>query len=459
MFFSGPREIAMHPLGEATVFKSVKFKSSFRARRLALPLLAAYLLPSMGCSSGTSYSGSNAVSDIPAPAQYNTYVGTQAYIQSASNGGALVSSGGVWSAALDDTNHYFTYKNVSFSTAAISIIQYPILGSFTSSNGFFNLSFNGKAAGSGGYAYEIPGRAALLRPGDTTHFPVVAVPMASCPEIPSTTFQFVALGIPAQPGSGASTVPVNAAYGSVQLNASGTAWNFSSMKMFAWDGTSLSPTTPPSGQCGSTQEGFAATVLPVDDTNKLPLTVGVGPSGYFVMDQGQGDQTEVLIPPPTPTGPFGLVGVAQPSSPLDTSKVVAGKYAGFKFSQGKGGTQPVVFGQTPGSGTMMTGGGFANDDITKTPATNISIDLGQQDPQNNGLYKSVTVTVPDTSQGCIFQPYGGKDAQGNDTCILHGVAVVGNPEGKYALFITGQDQSLLATNFKRAVLEFFLYPQ
>ena len=115
----------------------------------------------------------------------------------------------------------------------------------------------------------------------------------------------------------------------------------------------------------------------------------------------------------------------------------------------------------------MTGGGYKADDVTQTPATNITIDLGAQDAQN-GLYKSVTVTVPDTYGDCVQQTYGGKDVNGNPTCIFHGEAVIGNPNGKYAIFITVADlgvqhqpvlqgQQGKMTPF--AAMDFFLYQQ
>ncbi len=89
----------------------------------------------------------------------------------------------------------------------------------------------------------------------------------------------------------------------------------------------------------------------------------------------------------------------------------------------------------------MTGGGYANDDVTQTPATNITLNLGQQDSANNGLYKSVTVIVPDTYKDCIGQTFGGADNSGNPTCTFSGVAVAGSVAGKFVIFVSVNDLS------------------
>jgi hypothetical protein len=108
----------------------------------------------------------------------------------------------------------------------------------------------------------------------------------------------------------------------------------------------------------------------------------------------------------------------------------------------------------------MTGGVYPNDDETKTAPSNITIDLGQQDSKNNGLFKSVTVTIPDLVGACISRPYGSKDANGNPTCVFPGVAVVGNPNNKYAVFVTADDKRGASFNYAGdTAIEFFLYQQ
>ena len=116
--------------------------------------------------------------------------------------------------------------------------------------------------------------------------------------------------------------------------------------------------------------------------------------------------------------------------------------------------------RVPGSGTAVTGGAYPNDDVTQTPLSNITIDLGQQDASTNGLYTGVTVTVPDTYSACATTSFGGTDANGNPTCIFHGDAIVGQPNGKYVVFVTVNDVSLAISHYTAdAALDFFLYQQ
>jgi hypothetical protein len=147
--------------------------------------------------------------------------------------------------------------------------------------------------------------------------------------------------------------------------------------------------------------------------------------------------------------------MAEPSSALSTSAVAAGQYLGFLYEPAavayQNATQsapatspftaPVAFGQVAASGTTMTGGIFPDDDVTGTPNSDIQINLGKEDGTLNGLYTSVKITVLDPSQNCAnFTDYSipvttGINSQGYITCTFPGVAVAGNPDGNYAIFI------------------------
>jgi hypothetical protein len=67
----------------------------------------------------------------------------------------------------------------------------------------------------------------------------------------------------------------------------------------------------------------------------------------------------------------------------------------------------------------MIGGVFPNDDPTQPPGENVTIDLGTQDANNNGLYPAATITV----SGINFPA----------------AAVVGSLENKYAVFLIAED--------------------
>lgn len=481
---------------------------------LLAPVLAT-LLYSVGCGAGMQ--ASSGVADPP-PAtpssSARTYTGTQSVDQG--QGGAVLLSeylyGGVWNVTLDDTSNYLSYLNVGHVEYGVSsssagptgfpgsnaglLPAVPTVGDFSTVNGFLVLNSN-TPPNFAGYAVEVPGDAISFEPGSLTSALqqngiytaalVVGADMQNCDGIKGTnTYQFISLGV----ATASETTPA-VAYGSVQASNSGATWNFSNLKMFTFDGTTLSPTPVQPGDCALTQEGYAVTTnttfdlpgfintvtgVPVPVT--VPVTVAISPSGYFVMDQGQGDpslyNSHTLAA--TPTGPFGLVGVQQPSSQINTANVIAAKYVGFEYdsilpdyasSESSSGvlkttpTLPVTFGQgTVGSGSVMRGGDFPNNDVTKTPNNDITIDLGAEDPQNNGLYTSVTVTVPDTYGSCLQQTYGGKDANGNPTCIFHGDAIVGNPNGKFVVFVTVQDVSEAARHATtQGALGFYLYQQ
>lgn len=421
-----------------------------RAYRVVYPLLLLLVIAVAGCSSNTS-SVSNAVGT------YNNYAGTQNILLGA---GLRVTEGGVWTLTLDDTNNFFSYLNIGKYEGTTP--PSPSIGSFATVNGFLDMTLAGGKSGSGGYAIELPGNAVAFRPGDGTQYPVIGVASNSCQSpAANTTYQFVVLVPPSL-----SSTAVYPAYGSIQATAQGTAWSFSNFNAYTLDGTSVSPAAIPSGTCAYTLSGYAVSIPTTDSAAEdIPYTVGVGPTGYFMADLGQNGFNSTLA--------YGMVGTVKPSSPLNTSDIVAGKYIGFQYQQLQAifdyessspislgsATSPIAFGQTAGSGTVMTGGLYPNDDVSQTPPSNITIDLGQQDSQNNGLFKSVTVTIPDPTGSCIARPWGGTDANGNPTCIFPGVAVVGNPGGKYAVYVIANDLRAPTFNDPPSPIEFFLYQQ
>jgi hypothetical protein len=77
--------------------------------------------------------------------------------------------------------------------------------------------------------------------------------------------------------------------------------------------------------------------------------------------------------------------------------------------------------------------GFGNCDF--------AIDLGIQDPSNNGLYPSATVWVGSCYAGNIA---GGACSAGNisgSTYSFQAVAIAGQLNGKYAIFLIGVDST------------------
>jgi hypothetical protein len=112
----------------------------------------------------------------------------------------------------------------------------------------------------------------------------------------------------------------------------------------------------------------------------------------------------------------------------------------------------------------LTGGVFPNDDVSGPPNSDTQIKLGAQDATLNGLYTSVSITVPDPAQNCanfvFFSLNGivtsGVDAQGYPTCTFPGVAIAGNPDGKYALFVNSYNW---AVRYGGAPMQLYLFQQ
>jgi hypothetical protein len=433
------------------------------------PVLAIALLAS-GCSGGSK--GGSLAPQQPAGSQGSTaytYVGTQSLDANLSKSLSFSNRyGGTWAFTLDQQGNYFSYQNFGHEGFGGIAGNEPEVGTLSGTGLLTLTATSGTTTGAAGYAIEIPGDAAVLRPGNDTIAPVISLFSSGCTTLSSTTYQFISLGTPALTDKN-----THVAYGSVQLSSTGTIWSFNNLSMYTFAGASLSPTALPTGNCGFTQLGYVVNTPPSAATGNFSLTTAVSPSGYFVMDQGQGEPANQSVLNVvgggsgsfSPTGPFGLVGVERPSKQLDTGSIVAGKYLGFEYDDidvtlARAGTLPVSVGTVAGSGTVMTGGSYPNDDATQTPFTNITIDLGQQDANDNGLYTGVTVTVPDTYSACATTTFGGTDANGNPTCIFHGAAVAGNPNGKFAIFVTVNDVSQAISHYTPdAALSFFLYQQ
>jgi hypothetical protein len=73
------------------------------------------------------------------------------------------------------------------------------------------------------------------------------------------------------------------------------------------------------------------------------------------------------------------------------------------------------------------------------------VNLGKQDSILNGLYSGATITVLDPAQNCANfpgSPQGfsipvttGLNDQGYVICTFPAVAIAGNPDGNYAIFV------------------------
>jgi len=409
----------------ATIFQSRRNPAAFRRSCQVAPLVLALALAGCGSGSSSNNSGPAGLQPPPAAGPYNSYIGTSPLVYRSGQSGSG-NAYGIWSASFDHTaasGHTDTFSAWDVTTTSNNTDpNVPrINGTFAASGGFLALTqTNDPPLAPAGFALEIPGRVAILRQGDTT-VPVTAMIPVGCPGINGDTkFNFVVVLPAADPNYTPPWNPAtDAAYGSLVIASSGSIWNLTSYQLSTLAGAAApnNGASLPPGTCAPTAGGNAVFV-PSDPALNLPQTIAVGPSGFYIADQG-------LVA--NGVGNPGEFGVIQPSAPLATSDVLSHKYLGFIYESGAGALTPVIpesqlaaFSASTPAGQLV-GGAFANDDPTQPAAANLVIDLGKEDAKTNGLYPSVVITNQDSGT-----PYPA-------------VAVVGNPESKYAVFIIGED--------------------
>jgi hypothetical protein len=399
------------------------------------------------CLSGCAGTG-NDNTTIPASAQVDNYVGTSSSFDS------LLA--GVWGMRVDHSTNYFNLNDTGYDGAS------PInfIGTLSTAGPFelFNSTYTNYPVSylTSFYALEVPGDVAILGSAQVgvAPAPTVFAESNSCQAVAgATTYQLIQLG-PGIPG-------ITESYGTITVNRGQSDWTFSNFDLLQVDGTDNKPAALSNGACAQATEGFVTTIPVTVAGQPITYTVAISPNGYFIMDRD-----EIAVPSQnlkTPLGP--LVGVAQPSSPLNTSSLMAANYAGFEYdgafsSPQVSGTnltdQPISFSGSNATQTQMVGGTFPKGDPTQMPSADISVNLGTQDPKNNGLYPAAAVTFPDPTSECASTPNGGTDASGNPICTLQAVAVAGDPNGKFVLYLT------VLNPFGRnapSTIQFLLYQQ
>jgi hypothetical protein len=352
------------------------------------------------------------------PSQINSYIGT---------------TGDIWTTKIDHTINQINGRDITLNPVSLN---QSVIGTFKTVNEFLDLNLTNVpdqlTGQTGGFALDITGRAALVRYGDNTYPVIPLAPTAACPVIGGTvTYEYVTIPNATPPGGNPSWVPgMDSTYGTFQVSTNGSTWNLSNIMQFTLGGGV--PANPgaglPAGFCGIGPTGYTVTISSAA-TNPLlaTVTLGFGPSGFFLEDNGSAQVQPVGVMASNALGAgVGAIGVIQPSSALNTNNVVGAKYVGFYYEPGGVPvTQLASFGcsgsscPTPPTPTATVGGVVPNDDPTQPADQNVTIDLGTQDPQNNGLYPTATVSVSGVS--------------------FPAAAVVGILESKYALFLICED--------------------
>lgn len=317
-----------------------------------------------------------------------------------------------------------------------------------------------------GYAVELAGQAGgLVQPYGQAVTPIVAA--TACPNFPTAqTFQFLTL-----PNALDNTFAVEpltwdpaqeTAYGSVSISTSGSTVTLSNIQQFTvpmLNGGSQPPINPAptaeSGACSPTPYGNTVsvpgslTIAKPGNGSPAPATAtfAIGPSGLLLENSGSG---------PSPTyydnvlgAGTGAIGMPQPTSPVDTAAVVGAQYLGFIYGSGVYNPDGVVTTSTvasfgfpslpsgcasiaPPTSTLIYGGDFpANNPASAAVQANggygncdFAVDLGTQSAANNGLYPGATIWIGNTAN----KPYS-----------IPAVAIAGQLNGKYAIFVLGVD--------------------
>jgi hypothetical protein len=319
----------------------------------------------------------------------------------------------------------------------------------------------------GSFAVELAGQAGgLVQLAGGPAEPLVAA--TQCPGSTSQTYRFITIPEPTSSWNPST----DTAYGSVDISSSGSTVNFQNIHQNTLAGTLLPPSAlPVTGACGPTILG-AVTGIPGQYIVKNPgatssitppqAAVGIGPTGLLVEDNDNGGE-EVL------GAGTGAVGLPKPSSALDTGAVVGAQYLGFIFGAGASNSEGSVvaplsshlasFGfsadtlpsscaafaaQTGKLVNGIYGGDFQHTNGLDNPSLSpdgfgncdFAIDLGIQDPLNNGLYPNATVWVGGAGARAI---YAGNVV--GSTYSFSAVAIAGQLNGKYAIFLIGNDST------------------
>jgi hypothetical protein len=365
----------------------------------------------------------------------------------------------------------FTSADTGFLAVTESLAINPTNGSPSAQN----------PAITGAWAVEIPGAGALAdfltlhTSGPTSAGPTATAQNTACPSSPIAA-PFLYVTVP-----NAALLTDLADYGMVDISSVGSAVTFASQPFLI--GSQPQTTSTVTGGCSLTNFG-SLTAYPLNTygtSGPLPELISIGTAGLLVsnFDPGLGGLGAF-------GGGTGVIGVAEPSSVLDINSVSSAKYNGFIFSpsnpvkqangyditvlasafgnhaavsqacstlqaslaanNGQGGKVPVL--PSPNSiygGEFLTvsATGKVNDPTGANGSENcdVAIDLGTQDPNNNGLFPNATVFI-----GSNFPPFS--DSQpwtcaGGGLCAVSfpAAAIVGQVQGNYVVFVSASGVS------------------
>jgi hypothetical protein len=359
----------------------------------------------------------------------------------------------------------------SFSVLSRGLLNLGIASTYDTHAGTWT-TYNPAEAGS--VAFELADQSAgLVQLIGQPVAPLVAA--VQCPNFASAqTYQYVTIPAASIQGNTQETTwnaQTETAYGSADINTSGSTVNFSNLNQFTLSGTRIQPGSSIAGACSSTSYGNTISI-PAQYTvtnpgngqsvSPPPAIAGIGPSGLLVESNGNGYTAVAPYYQPVLGAGSGAIGLPKPSQPLDISALTGAQYLGFVYGAGKYGgnssaatgwssttasfgfaTQPTSCSSlaaqiTARGGTLANpiyGGDFSNNDPSTSNdgygTCDLVIDLGTQDTSNNGLYPKATIWM------------GGSFIANSSKTLYQfpAVAIAGKLGTKYGIFLIGLDST------------------
>ncbi len=448
-------------------------KSRIPARRnlFFLPTTALALGIMTGCASGSfsSAGGGTTVPPVtnPNPASLpslkaatpvNRYVGTQTP--------GSVAPENVVSLNLNNSNSTYTFSNISIPDASTNPVGNST-GGFAPWAYFDALGDTSNETGAGpgpqyyGLSVEILSRLAFAAPGNASGQIAAMVPAQASSCITPTaaaTYQFVVLPT-------LNMAPAtDAAWGTVQLAASGSTFSFRGSEEHTEAGTSASTGLIPfgTGACilssGHTELGYFIDTPASAANGNVETRSFLGPTGLLISNLQGTDGGGNPMPLP------GLLGMVQPASAIDPAKVTGSPtqevtYRTLVYQPAGSGAQYGLFGHDPltyllsngsdpfltGTGTVGFFGGFSGITSFTLPFSGSQgIVFGDQDPSHPGLFPHARFLYPGLAAQDHSCPAGSDYFAGTNPapqvfgfCSTPAVVMVAQHDGKYVLLVTG----------------------
>ena len=412
-------------------------------------LLAICAMALAGCSGSKASSSSvvngspvilgtipNSLPVIPAQTKVNTYVGL------------AVGSNVSWKWYLSQPDQTYSYNE----QVGVANPSQPSAGILSSAGDFEYLAddlFPGIPYEMQGLNVEVPSGVSVLDPA-INGSPIlgtlvlgVPLPTGGC-LAPNGTVAIDYLQIPVAGGI-SKTVATDPLYASAELSYTNGTFSYSNAQQFGLGGATASTNAIPfvDSYCIQADAGYgiqAVTGTASTSAGKTLITY-VGTSGLLV-EYLSGIQN----------GGGSLVGIVEPSAPIDVSAVTAGTYRGYYDGLSSSGyADPAYFGIASAwvasptlkqTGSSLVGGyvDFSSWVFTYPPTPvpgTILINFGTQDSSHPGLFPSATITEPSTASCPASDQSTGSD--GTVNCTFPVAALVGKTYGKYVIFVSGPE--------------------